>query len=92
MEHGRCRFLENLPDWDNSIHEDEAQIERQGRAMTYPFTFEVDYDTKTARFSSTTDIPYYETSLARCTCYDFQGRKLPCKHIYRLRKELEEKQ
>jgi hypothetical protein len=26
--------------------------------------------------------------LKHCTCYDFQGRKLPCKHIYRLAVEL----
>lgn len=56
--------------------------------MTYPFTFEVDSVAQTARFSSTTDLPYYDTSLSQCTCYDFQKRQLPCKHMYRLAVEL----
>lgn len=56
--------------------------------MTYPFTFEVDPATETARFSSTSDLPYYDTSLSQCTCHDFQDRRLPCKHIYRLAVEL----
>lgn len=33
-------------------------------------------------------MPYYETSLTKCTCHDFQERQLPCKHIYRLAVEL----
>lgn len=88
MTSGRCEFLKEWPEWDVSIHEDEAQIARQGRAMNYPFTFEVDKDNKTARFSSMTDLPYYDTSLKECTCYDFQERHLPCKHMYRLAVEL----
>ena len=85
---GRCHLLKDWPDWDTSIHEDDAQIARQGRAMTYPCTFKVNKRKKTARFSSTTDLPYYDTSLEECTCYDFQERQLPCKHIYRLAVEL----
>lgn len=30
----------------------------------------------------------YSTSLSDCTCPDFQRRKLPCKHIYKLALEL----
>lgn len=56
--------------------------------MTYPFTFDVDSVAQTARFSSTSDLPYYDTSLSQCTCYDFQSRRLPCKHMYRLAVEL----
>lgn len=88
MDYGRCRILHDWRDWQYSIHTDEAQIARQGRAMTYPFVFEIDEKNKTARFSSTTDLPYYDTSLTSCTCYDFAERKLPCKHIYRLAVEL----
>lgn len=88
MDYGRCHILKNWSDWDVSIHTDEAQIARQGRAMTYPFDFEVNRDTKTARFSSTSILPYYNTSLTNCDCLDFQARKLPCKHIYRLAVEL----
>lgn len=88
MTYGRCNILKDWPDWDSSVHEQEAQISRQGRAMTYPFSFEVDEKARAARFSSTSDLPYYETTLCCCTCYDFQGRHLPCKHMYRLASEL----
>lgn len=88
MIKGRVKFLNDWNDWDYSIHEDEKQIERQGRSMTYPFTFEIDKENKTGKFSSTTDLPYYETSLNSCTCQDFIERNKPCKHIYRLAIEL----
>lgn len=88
MISGRCHFFKEWPDWDSAIHGDNAQIGRQGRAMTYPFTFDVDGVAQTARFSSTSDLPYYDTSLSQCTCYDFQSRRLPCKHMYRLAVEL----
>lgn len=88
MDIGRCRFIKDWPDWEPSIHADEAQISRQGRAMTYPFSFDIDKESQTARFSSTSDLPYYDTSLNKCNCGDFETRKLPCKHIYRLAVEL----
>lgn len=88
MEFGRCRILQDWPEWDKSIHSDAAQIERQGKAMTYPFTFKVDKEAKMARFSSTSVLPYYDTSLSQCDCLDFQNRHLPCKHMYRLAVEL----
>ena len=87
-EFGRVRLLKNWNFWDNNIHSEKPQIERQGRAMYYPFTFEINENEKTATFSSSTDLPYYNTSLSSCDCYDFQERKLPCKHIYRLAVEL----
>lgn len=86
--YGRCHLLTPWTDWDVSIHENPAQISRQGRSMTYPFDFEIDEFSQTGRFSSTTDLPYYDTTLSSCTCYDFQNRHLPCKHIYRLAVEL----
>lgn len=88
MEYGRCRILHDWKEWDYSVHEMEDQISRQGKAMSYPFTFRVDRKKKTARFSSSSDLPYYETSLCSCTCHDFVTRGLPCKHIYRLAVEL----
>lgn len=88
MTSGRCKFLKEWPEWDKAIHGDAAQIERQGRAMTYHFGFDVNGITETARFTSTSDLPYYDTSLSQCTCHDFQERRLPCKHIYRLAVEL----
>lgn len=86
--YGRCHILNDWSDWDSSIHCDKAQTDRQGKAMTYPFTFQVDENSQTARFSSTSIQPYYNTTLSSCTCDDFQLRKLPCKHIYRLAVEL----
>ncbi len=86
--YGRCHIKKSWSDWDYSIHADKAQINRQGYAMTYPFTFKVNKSKQTARFSSSTDLPYYDTTLSTCNCYDFQERKLPCKHIYRLAVEL----
>ena len=88
MTYGRCKLLKPWPDWDLSIHAEQAQIDRQGRSTTYPFSCDVNYETKTAICSSTSDLPFYETSLSSCTCYDFQARHLPCKHIYALAAEL----
>jgi hypothetical protein len=87
-EYGRCRLLIPWTEWDNAIHADEAQIQRQGWSMTYGFDFEVNEKLKTARFSSTSLLPYYDTTLTNCDCLDFQTRGLPCKHIYRLAVEL----
>lgn len=88
MIKGRVKFLDEWSDWDESIHEDEKQIERQGWAMNYPFTFEIDKENKCGKFSSTTLVPYYETHLDSCTCNDYMERQKPCKHIYRLAVEL----
>ena len=88
MISGRCKFIKPWQEWNSEIHNDKMQIDRQGRCMTYPFSFEVYEETQTAQFSSSSDIPYYETSLSQCNCYDFQTRHLPCKHMYRLAVEL----
>lgn len=88
MIKGRVKYLDKWPDWDESLHEDEKQIERQGWAMNYPFTFKIDKENKCGKFSSTTLAPYYETHLDSCTCNDFLERQKPCKHIYRLAVEL----
>lgn len=85
--YGRCHFIEDWTDWDNSIHCDDAQIERQGWSRTYPFTFKINKKVKCGKFSSTY-LEYYKTTLSNCTCMDFQTRNLPCKHIYRLAEEL----
>lgn len=86
--YGRCHMLSDWSDWDYNVHNDDAQIERQGRALHYPFSFSLDIENRSARFSSTSDLPYYTTTLSCCSCYDFQNRQLPCKHIYRLAVEL----
>ena len=51
--YGRCQILKDWPDWDYSIHCEKPQIDRQGRANTYPFTFVLFEETESARFSST---------------------------------------
>jgi len=84
---GRCRIVEPWLSWELEVHTDEEQVVRQGRAMTYPFSFEL-MDNNKARFSSSSILPYYDTTLTDCMCFDFQVRKLPCKHIYRLAVEL----
>lgn len=87
--YGRCHLLQEWRDWCVSVHEQPAQIERQGRSICYPFVFfDLDFDNKTVKFSSTSDLPYYKTTLHDCSCYDFEKRRLPCKHIYRLAVEL----
>lgn len=86
--YGRCQILKDWPDWDYSIHCEKPQIDRQERANTYPFTFVLFEETESARFSSTSELPYYDTTLSSCTCMDFQERHLPCKHMYRLAEEL----
>ena len=86
--YGRCHIIKDWSDWDYSIYCDKSQTDRQGRAITYPFTFKINKHSQSARFSSTSELPYYDTTLSSCTCMDFQERKLPCKHIYRLALEL----
>ena len=80
--YGRCHFLKEWLFWDVSIHAGQAQIERQGRAMTYPFSFKINRSAQAGTFSSTSDLPFYSTTLSECNCYDFQNRHLPCKHMY----------
>lgn len=86
--YGKCKLLKEWSAWDNAIHDEEKQVDRQRRSQTYPFTFSINRKNETATFSSTSSLPFYETSLSSCTCFDFQDRKLPCKHIYRLASEL----
>lgn len=47
----------------------------------------IDYVRQTAFFAGSGKTPY-ETTVDSCTCRDFFVRRLPCKHIYRLRMEL----
>ena len=70
MLYGRCRIIKDWLYWDYSIHSEESQIARQGRAFTYPFEFELHETSKSAKFSSTSELPYYKTTLSNCTCFD----------------------
>ena len=72
--------------WPKEIHSDPEQIKRMQSASKAPLTPVEIYDNKTAQFSGKHG--RYITSLNDCQCGDFIGRKLPCKHIYRLAYEI----
>ncbi|MFQ9567866.1 MAG: SWIM zinc finger family protein [Roseburia inulinivorans] len=88
LTYGRCHILSEWPDWDYSIHCDHKQVDRQERSENYPFKFQIDKFHKIGVFSSTSELPFYVTTLSNCTCADFESRHLPCKHMYRLASEL----
>lgn len=65
------------------------QLKRiEGAKKIKPEKIELHVDTQSAIFSGSGKVPYI-TSLDACTCRDYALRKLPCKHIYRLRMELD---
>lgn len=62
----------------------EAQIRRLERGIECGFTpRKVDLDAKYAVIVGSGQ-KAYKTTLTKCTCPDFQERKLPCKHMYYL--------
>lgn len=63
------------------LHEGYDQLQRQQRALDLKMT-SVNRDKKTGTIKD------YFVSLDKCTCVDFQKRRKPCKHIYRLAFEL----
>ena len=65
------------------------QVKRIEKAKGIKMTpISIDYMSQTAIFSGSGKNPY-ETTVVSCTCRDYFVRRLPCKHIYRLRMELE---
>ena len=65
------------------------QIKRMEKARGAKMApISIDCIEQTAVFSGSGKKPY-ETTVVSCTCRDFFVRRLPCKHIYRLRMELE---
>lgn len=79
--HDRLRegavVLPSFGPWDGRVHSRPDQVKRQQRAG------EID-DAVVDRAAGRGVIHGYDVTLASCTCADFQGRKLPCKHIYKL--------
>ncbi len=67
--------------WDSRLHARPEQLKRQQRARTLD-------DAVVDRAAGTGMINGYAVTLDSCTCADFQGRKTPCKHIYKLYFEL----
>lgn len=65
------------------LHAKPSQLKRQKSATSIPIRSEhLDIS------SSSVAIKDYAVSLDSCTCIDFQRRRLPCKHMYRLAHEL----
>lgn len=74
--------------WDNEVHKSVDQIKRIISARKIKSSeIEIDQLSESATIKGSGSNPYHVT-LNSCTCFDFESRKLPCKHIYRLASEL----
>ncbi len=74
--------------WDLSIHNNPDQLKRRISASKIkPSDIKLDEIHSSAIICGSGEEPYSVT-LDSCTCYDFQSRDLPCKHMYRLALEL----
>lgn len=74
--------------WDNEVHKSVDQIKRIISAQKIKSSeIEIDQLSESATIKGSGSNPYHVT-LNSCTCFDFESRKLPCKHIYRLASEL----
>lgn len=67
--------------WDGRVHSRAEQVKRQQRAH------QID-DAVVDKAAQTGVVNGYAVTLDSCACQDFQGRRLPCKHIYKLFFEL----
>lgn len=67
--------------WNSVLHQHYEQKRRQYNAKTVE-VISVDYKSKIGIING------YNVALSYCECLDFQRRRLPCKHIYRLKVEL----
>lgn len=63
------------------LHDDPEQVKRQKSALRLDVQA-IDATTQTGKINN------YDVSLTGCSCRDFQLRKKPCKHMYRLAHEL----
>lgn len=75
--------------WDKwaDCHDDADQKKRQASAKKTACTPTlVDFIEQTGTFVGSSG--HHTTALDHCTCVDFNRRRLPCKHMYRLAMEL----
>lgn len=73
--------------WDSSIHESVDQIKRIAYMQRIkPENISLNPEIKTAIVEGSSGT--YNVSLDECTCFDFESKQLPCKHMYRLAFEL----
>lgn len=77
----------NFGNWNETLHNDYEQIKRivfSQRIKSENVT--VDTSTQSAEIVGRDGT--YDVTLESCTCYDFESRQLPCKHMYYLAHEL----
>lgn len=71
--------------WSDSVHNDPSQIDRQERAKREHMEIKaLDPVSQTAHIENMNGTKQYTCSLTSCNCADFQDRRKPCKHIYKL--------
>lgn len=74
--------------WNTSVHDNFEQLKRRiSAAKIDEDDIELNPANQTAHIYGSDPEPYFVT-LEECSCYDFQSRNLPCKHMYRLASEL----
>lgn len=72
--------------WEG-CHDSADQQKRQASASKSACTpIEINFITHTGKFQGSSG--NHTTSLVHCSCIDFNRRRLPCKHMYRLAMEL----
>lgn len=70
--------------WPPEIHESLDQIKRRISAKKIKeTTVSINKETCTAIIQGSGSEPY-QTSLTSCSCFDYESRGFPCKHIYYL--------
>ena len=77
----------NFGNWNETLHNDYEQIKRivfSQRIKSENVT--VDTSTQSAEIVGRDGT--YDVTLESCTCYDFESRQLPCKHMYCLAHKL----
>lgn len=73
--------------WQDPINSDHEQVKRivfSQRIKTNKITIDPEKQTAIIIGSEGT----YNVTLNQCNCFDYETRKLPCKHMYRLMHEL----
>lgn len=74
-----------LKNWDDSIHQMPDQLTRQDRAKYDGMRLlSVNAKTKSGTIRSQDGRSTYHVTTDSCSCPDFRGRGLPCKHMYLL--------
>lgn len=77
----------NFGNWEENVHNDYEQIKRIAFMQRIkPENVTIFPEKQSAKIIGSDGI--YDVTLNSCTCYDFEARQLPCKHIYRLASEL----